>query len=473
MESSHASGRVVEGFVMLEDHARPGGGWRQVEEGSMGRSRRWGVGVAFGLAMAFVAFPAIVTVAAPPNIIVVLADDLGIGNVGCYGADTFKTPNIDALAASGMRFTSCYSAPNCGPSRALMLTGRYGFRTGMTGNDKTAVKLMRDGRKDETMIPKILKARGYATAAAGKWSQIPLEPSDWGFDEYITTNGSGAYWADDRATYFVNGEEKPWKEGVYMPDLNHEFVVDFMTRNRDRPFYIHYALAHVHTKILRTPDSAADTKDSEALYADNIAYMDKLVGRLLADLERLGLKENTLVIFTGDNGVHPNKGDISTIGGRRLSGHKGTLLEGGSRVPLVAAWPAQVKAGTTCDDLVSFTDFLPTFAALAGAEVPKGLVLDGRSFAPQLLGAQGTPREWLFVMLGRHWYARDGRWKLTDKGELFDLVDAPFEEKPVPADSTDAEATAGRARLAAVLAELDPASGKLGEESGKHDKHDK
>ena len=416
--------------------------------------------------------PAVAADAAPPNIIVVLADDLGIGNVSCYGADTFKTPNVDALAASGMRFNRCYSAPNCGPSRALMLTGRYGFRTGMTGNDKPAVKLMRDGRKDESMIPKILKARGYATASAGKWSQVPLEPTDWGFDEYITTNGSGAYWADDRATYRVNGEEKPWPEGVYMPDLNHEFVVDFMTRHKDQPFYIHYALAHIHTKILPTPDSAADA-DGDALFKDNIAYMDKLVGRLMADIERLGLKDNTLVIFTGDNGVHPNKGDVSTIGGRRISGAKGTLLEGGSRVPLVASWPARVAAGGVCDDLISFTDFLPTFAALAGAELPAGLVLDGRSFAPQLLGEKGTPREWLFVMLGRHWYVRDAGWKLTDKGELFDMRDAPFEEKPVPADASDPEAAAGRKRLAAVLADLDPAAGKLGDESGKHEKHDK
>ena len=407
----------------------------------------------------------------PPNIIVVLADDLGIGNVGCYGADNFKTPCIDALAASGMQFGRCYSAPNCGPSRSLMLTGRYGFRTGMTGNDKTAVTLLRDSRDRETMIPKVLKTRGYVTASAGKWSQIPLDPSDWGFDEYIRTDGSGAYWpTPDRATYRVNGEEKPWKEGVYMPDLTHEFVVDFISRHKDRPFYVHYSLAHIHTKILPTPDSAADSTDH---FVDNIAYMDKLMGRLLADLERIGVRDNTVVIFTGDNGVHPKKGDVSTIGGRRLSGAKGTLLEGGSRVPLIASWPARIAAESRCDDLVSFTDFLPTLADLAGAELPAGRVIDGKSFAPQLLGDKGTPREWLFVMLGRHWYVRDGRWKLTDTGDLFDMRDAPFEEKPVPLAASDPEAAAGRKRLAALLAELDPAAGRLGEESGKHDKHDK
>ncbi|MFM7205149.1 MAG: sulfatase-like hydrolase/transferase [Planctomycetaceae bacterium] len=407
----------------------------------------------------------------PPNIVVILADDLGIGNVSCYGADAFRTPHIDALAAAGMRFTRCYSAPNCGPSRALMMTGRYGFRTGMTGNDKTAVKLLRERRKDEAMMPKVLAARGYATASAGKWSQIPLDPSDWGFDEFIRTNGSGAYWpSEDRATYTINGEEKPWPQGVYMPDLTHDFVVDFIARHRDRPFYVHYALAGVHTPIQRTPDSPPDSAD---LFTDNVAYMDTLVGRLMADLDRLGVRDETLVIFTGDNGVHPGKGDVSTIGGRRLSGAKGTLLEGGSRVPLVAAWPGRIAAGRVCDDLVSFTDFLPTCAELAGAELPAGLVIDGRSFAPQLLGRPGTPRESLLVMLGRHWYVRDARWKLTDAGELFDLADAPFVERAVPADSPNAEAAAGRKRLAAVLADLDPAAGRLGEESGKHGTSDR
>jgi len=409
--------------------------------------------------------------ARPPNIVVILADDLGIGNVGCYGADAFRTPHIDALAASGIRFTHCYSAPNCGPSRALMLTGRHGFRTGMTGNDRAAVALMLEGRAGECMIPRVLAARGYATASAGKWSQIPLDPSDWGFDEFIRTAGSGAYLPDaKRTTYTVNGEQHPWQEGVYMPDVAHEFVVDFIARHRDRPFYVHYALAHVHTPILPTPDSPAGSAD---LFADNVAFMDKLVGRLVADLDRLGVRDDTLLIFTGDNGVHPGKGDVSTIGGRRLSGAKGTLLEGGSRVPLVASWPARIAAGGVCDDLVSFTDFLPTFAELAAADLPPGLEIDGRSFAPQLQGRPGSPREWLFVMLGRHWYVRDGRWKLTDTGDLFDLADAPFTERPVPGDSADADAATGRRRLAAVLADLDPAGGRLGAESGKRDTSDR
>ena len=402
---------------------------------------------------------------AKPNIIVILADDLGIGTVGCYGSDTFKTPNVDALAANGIRFTTCYSAPNCGPSRALMMTGRYGFRTGMTGNDKPAVAHLEAGRKSEVMIPKVLKARGYATASAGKWSQIPLQPADWGFDEYIRTKASGAYWpTPERNSYMRNGDEQEWPEGQYMPDLTERFVFDFIDRHKSEPFYVHYSMSHMHTDILPTPDSQPGSTD---LFSDNVAYMDKLVGRLMAELDRQGLREKTLVIFTGDNGTYGNEAPRSTIGGRELCGAKGMLLEGGSRVPLIASWPGHVPAGAVCNDLTELVDFLPTLAEVAGAEVPDGQPIDGTSFAPQLLGQAGKPREWVFVMLGRHWYVRDAGWKLTDAGELFDMRDAPFAER-VAADSPEADAA--RRRLGAVLAQLDPASGKLGDESGKHAK---
>jgi len=402
---------------------------------------------------------------AKPNIIVILADDLGIGTMGCYGSDTFKTPNVDALAAGGIRFTTCYSAPNCGPSRALMMTGRYGFRTGMTGNDKPAVAHLEAGQESEVMIPKVLKSRGYATASAGKWSQVPLQPADWGFDEYIRTKGSGSYWlTPERNTYTINGEEKDWPEGQYMPDLTERFVFDFIDRHKAGPFYVHYSLAHIHTDILPTPDSKPNSDD---LFSDNVAYMDKLVGRLMAELDRQGLREKTLVIFTGDNGTYGTEAARSTIGGRELCGAKGMLLEGGSRVPLVASWPGHVPAGSVCNDLTGLVDFLPTLAELAGADLPGGQPIDGKSFAPQLLGERGTPREWVFVMLGRHWYVRDAGWKLTDTGELFDMRDAPFAEHAVAAG---AEADAARRRLGAVLAQLDPASGKLGDETGKHAK---
>jgi arylsulfatase A len=262
----------------------------------------------------------------------------------------------------------------------------------------------------------------------------------------------------------LNGEEKKWPEGEYMPDLTEQFVFDFIDRHKQGPFYIHYSLAHIHTDILPTPDSPPSSDD---LFSDNVAYMDRLVGRLMAELGRQGLRDKTLVIFTGDNGTYGNEAPRSTIGGRQLSGAKGTLLEGGSRVPLVASWPGRVPAGAVCNDLIGLVDFLPTLAEVAGADVPDDQPIDGTSFAAQLLGQRGTPREWVFVMLGRHWYVRDAGWKLTDTGELFDMRDAPFAEH---AAAAGANADAARRRLGAVLAQLDPASGKLGDETGKHAK---
>ena len=249
-----------------------------------------------------------------------------------------------------------------------------------------------------------------------------------------------------------------------MPDLSERFVFDFINRHKNGPFYLHYSLAHIHTDILPTPDSPPNSDD---LFSDNVAYMDKLVGRLMAELDRQGLREKTLVIFTGDNGTYGNEAPRSTIGGRELCGAKGMLLEGGSRVPLVASWPGHIPAGRVCEDLTGLVDFLPTLAEVAGAEVPSGQPIDGQSFAPQMLGERGTPREWVFVMLGRHWYVRDAGWKLTDTGELFDMGDAPFAEREAAAG---ADAEAARRRLGAVLAKLDPASGKLGDETGKHAK---
>src|SRR4029450_4379813 len=159
-----------------------------------------------------------------PNIIFILADDLGIGNVSCYGADQFKTPNIDALAKRGTRFTRCYAAPLCGPSRAMIMTGRYAFRTGGSGDDTAALFKP----ENEIMAPTVLKKAGYVTAQVGKWSQLPLEPGDWGFDEYLRIKGSGTYWntQDRGTTYTKNGKTVSLKDNEYLPDLMHDFAID-------------------------------------------------------------------------------------------------------------------------------------------------------------------------------------------------------------------------------------------------------
>lgn len=398
-----------------------------------------------------------------PNFIFILADDLGIGGLSCYGSDQFRTPNLDRLAASGVRFTNGYTSPLCGPSRALLMTGRYAFRTGATNQDATGEMKP----EKETFLPKILKPAGYVSTCIGKWGQLPLGPSEFGFDEHLQFRGSGTYWNTQRngKTYRLNGAEKTLGDKEYLPDLMHDYLREFMTRHRNTPFFAYYSLSQVHSEILPTPDSAADSKDH---YGDNIRYMDKLVGKLVAELERLKLRENTVVVFMGDNGTGENYADRSTIGGRRLSGQKGSMLEGGALVPLIASWPGTAPAGKVSADLVDSTDFVPTFAELAGAPLPANRVIDGRSMAPQLRGQRGKPREWVFLQLARQWYVRDARWKLNQAGQLFDMKDAPFTEPAV--ENGGAAAVAARKKLQAVLEQLNPAGGILdqGDGTGRH-----
>jgi len=400
-----------------------------------------------------------------PNIVFILGDDVGIGDIACTGADKYKTPHIDALARGGTLFTHAYAQPLCGPSRATILTGRYAFRTGATNQDATG----RMKPADETFMPKILKQAGYVTAAIGKWGQLPLRPADFGFDDYLKFSGSGIYWntQDKGKTYEVNGKTLPLRDKEYMPDVMHAHLVDFITKHRDAPFYIYYSMSHIHAEILPTPDSAADSKN---LYADNIAYMDKLVGKLVDELERQKLRENTLLVYVGDNGTATGHAAASTIGGRRVNGSKGTMLEGGSRVPWIVNWPGVTPAGKVSTDLVDISDFFPTFAALVGTTLPAKKVIDGRSFLPQVRGQAGQPRDWVFVQLAKMWYVADRKWKLTQDGELFDLSDAPFTEKLVPADTKDAAAIAARKRLQAALDQLNPAGGILddGDGTGRH-----
>jgi arylsulfatase A len=405
--------------------------------------------------------------ASKPNIIFILSDDLGVDILSCFGSDQYKTPHLDALATGGMKFTHAYAAPLCGPSRALIMTGRYAFRTGAVNQDKTGGLTP----EQETMMPKILKGAGYVTASFGKWGQLGLTPGAFGFDEYLNFKGSGIFWNTQPKgkEYDLNGKPVELKNKEYMPDLLHKLAVDFITRNQDKPFYLYYPMSHIHGDILPTPDSKEGASAKE-LYADNIVYHDKLVGQLIAELEKLKLREKTLIVYVGDNGTAKGGAELSTVGGKKIDGSKGSMLEGGSLVPMIVNWPGTTPAGTVCADMIDFSDYVPTFAALAGAKLPENVMIDGQSFLPQIKGQKETPREWAYVQLARMWYVRDMNWKLNEKGELYDMSGAPFEEKLVPADSTDPVALAERAKLQAALDKLNPAGGILddGDGTGRH-----
>ena len=388
-----------------------------------------------------------------PNIIFILSDDVGLDLIGCYGSDRYKTPNIDALAGKGIRFETAHSAPLCGPTRCEFNTGRYAFRTGGLTNGSWSSPAGKGPKaSDEFPVARMLKEAGYATCSSGKWRQVGETPGDWGFDEWLTDPTAGGwYW---QKSYTKNGKLIELDKEVYCPDVAHDFAMDFMSRHRQDPFFIYYPTHLVHGPILRTPDSASDSKD---LYADNVAYLDKSVGKVLAEVERLGLTENTLILFAGDNGTAKQSG---TIHGRQINGAKASMWEGGTRVPLIASWKGVTPQGKVLKDMVDFSDFHATFGELAGAKKPQNMTFDGRSFAPQLRGQKGNPREWIYVQLGKRWYVKEPGFKLNEAGELYDMKEAPFEEKLVPADSKDANALAARKRLQTVLDKLNPAGGK-------------
>ncbi|MEI6604598.1 MAG: sulfatase-like hydrolase/transferase [Verrucomicrobiota bacterium] len=386
-----------------------------------------------------------------PNIVFILGDDVGLNDLTCYGGDHAQTPNIDALAKAGTRFEYSYSATVCGPSRCQLLTGRYPFRTRMNSNATTNMPVA----GTEIMLPTVMKQAGYATACVGKWGQVSWDNRPgppWGFDEYFAFLLSGKYWS---CNYYTNNTSKSLSAGEYMPDLMHAFMVDFITRKQAQPFFLYYSLVHVHDPAQHTPDSNPATKsadNSAEFYEDNIRYMDKLVGQVVDTLESLHLRENTLILYVGDNGSTAHyKGIPDTIHGQLIDGWKNTMKEGGARVPLIVNWPGVTPAGVVNHDLTDFSDFFPTLAELGGASLPQGVTLDGTSFAPQIRGEKGHPREWVFVERNGESYARDARYKLGNDALMYDLKNAPFEQILVPVTNTDPAIVLTRQKLQKIL----------------------
>jgi arylsulfatase A len=378
-----------------------------------------------------------VAAAGQPNIILIMADDFGYECVTANGGESYQTPNLDKLAAGGMRFENCYVQPVCTPTRVQLMTGMYNVRNYIQFG-------LLD--RDATTFAHPLKEAGYATAVAGKWQlgRGKNLPQRFGFDEAMLWQHTRRPARYTNPGLEHNGNEVDFTNGEYGPKLVNDFALDFITRHKDKPFFLYYPMMLTHGPYPATPDSAdwdpAARKDKDGddskHFADMVAYMDKMVGRLVARLDELGIRDNTLVVFLGDNGT--GRGVRTQFKGQAYPGGKGGTNARGMHVPLIANWPGHVPAGKVNDDLIDSTDFFPTICDVAGAPVSKSLTIDGHSFWPQLQGVKGEPRQWTYTWYGpqggpkaKFEFARSRDFKLYRDGRVFDLRNDPFEKKPL------------------------------------------
>lgn len=406
--------------------------------------------------------------ASKPNVLLILADDLGVECLSAYGGTSHRTPHIDRLAEEGMRFTRCFSNPLCSPSRAQLLTGRYPFQNGLKVvlHSKNQENIYLD--PSQPSFVRQLKQHGYATQIVGKW-HVSLEHKhntirDFGFDHYQTWSifdEEGAkttrYWQpyqmrDGRIIADKNKDR-------YGPDVDLEVHLDFIKARAQSqtPFLAFYSTYLPHYPWEPTPDSEeqgyrapnAAHKGDPKYFPDMVAYLDKQIGVMLKTLEDLGIAQSTLVLFLADNGT--DAGLVNTWGeGKRIAGGKGTMTDRGTHVPLIVRWPGRIKAGSTCEDLVDLSDFFPTLCELTGAKLPDNGI-HGRSFAPQLLGSPGHPREWIHIQNADHRQVRNRDYTLSNKNELRRVVELWQEPaKPNPNEEPEKEAAA-RTMLQAVF----------------------
>ena len=359
----------------------------------------------------------------------ILADDLGYGSLGCYGNAEVETPNIDRLAASGVRLTDFHgNGPLCCPTRAALLTGRYQQRC-VEVPDADLSPVFQAQRKrnlkqrwawgisaEELTLPAVLKQAGYRTTLIGKWHlgyDLRFHPMNYGFDEFRGYVGGNV----DYHTHIAGYGEKQldwWKDRVlenetgYSTDLLTKYATEFIARNKETPFFLYLAHEAVHDPLQGRDPSAK--KPPAETYKEMIRALDESVGTVVAELHKQNLESKTLVIFCSDNGPAAPRGFAAN---GSLRGKKGMLLEGGHRVPCIASWPGNIPAGTTSDEPVMTMDLLPTFAKLAVANIPADRHLDGMDILPILLGTRSdSPRE-LHWQSEDDWAVRSGSWKLT------------------------------------------------------------
>jgi arylsulfatase len=410
-----------------------------------------------------------------PNIIYIMADDLGYAELGCYGQKKIRTPNIDQLAAEGMRFTQFYAGSAvCAPSRCCLMTGKHGGHAYVRDNfevknpDPKTFGGQLPLPESEQTIAEVLKARGYATACFGKWGLGGVgtsgDPLKQGFDRFYGYNCQRhahnlypSYLINDNKQEALEGNTDGQTGAVYAPQRDADEMLKFIREHKDGPFFIYHATVLPHL-ALQVPEedlaayrgqwpetpyegkSYQPHKTPRACYAAMISFMDKQVGRLMALLKELGIDGQTIVIFTSDNGATHLKEQVDyeffeSVG--KLRGLKGALFEGGIRVPLVARWPGRIKPGSTSEHAAASYDVLATLGDIGGGEPPKGM--DGLSFLPELLGREQKPHEYLFWDFGGYGgqlAVRMGNWKGIKK-DLRKNPDAPLELYDLEKDESE------------------------------------
>lgn len=399
-----------------------------------------------------------------PNIVFILADDLGYGDLGCYGQKRIHTPNIDRIAAEGVRFTQAYAGDTvCAPSRCALMTGKHVGHCRIRGNKPDSTL-----EPSDVTVASVLKRAGYRTGVFGKWglggAGGPGIPNAQGFDEwfgYLDQRHAHTFYPDhlwqNQREFYIPGNFS--MKTQYSHDLLTPRAINFVEGSKTAPFFLYlaYTIPHANDELgaatgngMEIPDfgpyANESWPDTEKGFAAMITRMDRDIGKLMASLKSLGLDENTLVIFSSDNGAHREGGHDPEFFGSRgpLRGIKRDLYEGGIRVPAMARWPGKIKPGQVSDQVWAFWDFLPTAAELAGAPVPRGL--DGISMTNALLGKKQQDHEylyWEFHERGFSQAVRIGNWKGVRVGarsnpiELFDLSRDPGEKHDVAAQNPE------------------------------------
>lgn len=403
----------------------------------------------------------LVQAAAPPmNIILILSDDVGAETIGIYGGESYQTPELDRLAADGIRFDYGHAQPLCTPSRVKIMTGRHNFHnyqhfSHLDPDEKTFAHLLGDA--------------GYATTVVGKWQLFNQRfekvegamPADAGFDEFLLWQLRN----EDKGSRFWgpvlnhNGELRHHEANRYGPDLFNDYVLDYIDRHRDQPFLIYYPMVLAHDPWVTTPDMRDESASDQQKFAAMMAYMDKMVGNVRRKVEEAGLDQRTVIFFIGDNGT--GRDIVSRYRGRDVRGAKGATIDAGTRVPFIAWGPGVVSPGGVSGSLVDLNDILPTLADLAGIDVPAEYRADGASLLSVLRGQAELDRDSLFIHYEPFWptgkparYALDQRWKLYQGGGFFDVTTDPLEKQPLDIDSLQGEAARAYRTLSARIDEM-------------------